>query len=220
MIILIPPSEGKASGGTLPPLQELKEPSLSLWNELIETQDEKLLGVKGIALERAITANKTLLSEKTLPAIERYTGVVYKGIAYSSLTEQEQTYINKHVRIVSALFGLVKPLDPLPEYKLKIDKLGAAKVWRAHTKKELKSEWVIDLLPQAHRKAVSYEKGIKVDFVIEKQGKKVPAGHQGKFIKGRFVRWLAQNNITNPEEIQKFKEEGFEWVDGCFLKRV
>ena len=90
--------------------------------------------------------------------------------------------INKRVRIISGLFGLVKPDQNIPDYKLKIDKLDAQKWWKPIL--ELKDEFVIDLLPQAHRKAFHYEKGITIEFVLEKNGKKQPAGHNGKLIKG------------------------------------
>ena len=50
---------------------------------------------------------------------------------------------------------------------------------------------------------------ISVDFIFLKGGKKMPSGHQGKYIKGRFVRWLIENNILTPSDFINFKEDGY-----------
>lgn len=218
--ILIPPSEGKQSGGEGPPIQ----PSPPVQEMIARLQGYegdwgKLLGVKGKALEEAIAANQSLLKAPTLPAIERYTGVVYDALDYPTLPARAQRFADKHLRIVSGLFGLLKPADPIPNYRLKIDKLDAARFWRQQGAEAFQKAYVIDLLPQAHRKAVDYPQGVAVDFLVEKQGKRVSAGHFGKHIKGRFVRWLCQNQVTDPAAFEDFREEGFEWNGSAFLKR-
>lgn len=217
MIILIPPSEGKSSGGDCKPLRKLSGPSVKIYDKLCKEQNEKLLGVKGKVLEQALQDNKTILTQKTMPAIKRYTGVVYDGLDYESLNSKEKKYVDSNVKIVSALFGLVSPKDYIPNYKLKIDKLGVAKLWKGEN---VINEFVIDLLPQAHKKAVTYENGVEVEFVIEKNGKKIAAGHNGKLVKGKFIRWLAQNNISKVEDFKKFKEDGFVWTNNVFFKKI
>lgn len=221
--ILLPPSEGKKEGGLGSPLSKVPTEVLQIINKLNKTSDKdwkKLLGVKGENLEQAIQSNKSILSSKTMPAIDRYTGVVYSAIDYSSFNQKEQIFFADHVRIVSAVFGLVKPTDLIPEYKLKIDKLGADKYWKPIMKEKLKGVFVIELLPQAHKKAVEYDDGISVDFHFIKGGKKIPAGHNGKHIKGRFVRWLCQNQICDVKQFKNFKEDGFRWENGIFIKNL
>ena len=217
-IILIPPSEGKADGGSNPPLKSVSGITADLIEEIKEADPKKLYGLKKKALEKAITANKDVLNSETMPAIERYTGVVYDAIDYQSL--KNKTDFDERVLIVSGLFGLVSPTDLIPNYRLKIDKLKAAKLWLNSNSGQLKDKFVIDLLPQAHKKAVKYKNGIEVEFVLKKAGKKMPAGHQGKHIKGRFVRWLIENNVANPDNFKDFKEDGYQWTGKIFLKEV
>lgn len=178
----------------------------------------KLLGVKGKALDEAVAANCAILNAPTMPAIERYCGVVYDGIDYPRLDTIGKRRFDRRVRIVSAVFGLVKPKDAIPNYKLKIDKLDAAAHWKAELEDEFSSSFVIDLLPQAHRKAIRYPQGIVVDFFVEKRGKRVSAGHNGKWIKGRFVRWLCENDVSTPDGFPEFAEDGYEWTGEGFLK--
>lgn len=223
VFILIPPSEGKQSGGHLPPLKKLPSEVREIAHRLNGVKAgewEKLLGVKGKVLEQAVAANRSLTASATLPAIERYSGVVYSALDYPSLNKKEQTYINRHVRIVSALFGLVSPDQPIPDYKLKIDKLGADKYWQPLIAEQLRDAFVIDLLPKAHRKAVAYSRGCAPEFFFMEGGRKKPAGHSGKHIKGRFIRFLAEGQIKDPAGFSRFREDGFRYVDGNFVKNL
>lgn len=217
-MILIPPSEGKADGGNNKPLKSVSGIAADLIEAIKEADPKKLYGLKERALEKAIAANKEVLSSKTMPAIERYTGVVYDAIDYQTLKNKSD--FDEKVLIVSGLFGLVRPTDLIPNYRLKIDKLKAANSWVNSNSEQLKDAFIIDLLPQAHKKAVKYDNGIEVEFVLKKAGDKMPAGHQGKRIKGRFVRWLVENRINNPKQFKDFKEEGYKWTGEVFLKEV
>jgi len=196
-LILIPPSEGKNSGGTNNPVS-FSEVSKSLLSILDTSKVE----------------NKNILSQKTLPAIERYSGVVYKGIDYESL--KNKRLFDEHVRIISGLFGVIKPTDLIPNYKLKMNR--TYKVWREHILFD-DSYFIYDLLPQEHKKAVSYTKGVRIEFSIIKNGKKIPAGHNGKLIKGKFIRWLTEHNFS---DFAQFKEDGFSWDNSerQFIKTI
>ncbi len=221
LLILIPPSEGKSSHGRFKPLGRFDPKVKVIYDRLTAYSGDvsELYGVKGKALEAAVAANCAVLSSETLPAIERYSGVVYDGIDYPSLPDKAKKFFNDHVRIVSALFGLLKPKDLIPDYKLKIEKLDTAKYWRPILARELKGFFIIDLLPQAHQKAVAYDQGVKVDFIVQKNGKPTPAGHQGKLIKGKFIRWLCLEQVTDPKDFGRFQEEGFRFDGENFVRR-
>lgn len=223
VIVLIPPSEGKQAGGSHSSLKKFSPEVQQIANRLDKVKKsewEKLLGVKGKALEQAILANQSIAHSQTMPAIQRYTGVVYNALDYDTLKSREQKYIVRHVRIVSALFGLVQPDQLIPDYKLKIDKLQSDKYWKPILSEQLQDSFVIDLLPKAHKKAVGYSQGCAPDFLFLKDGRPKPAGHNGKHIKGRFIRFLAQNGVTSVEQMSQFAEDGFRYVDGNFIKKV
>lgn len=222
VIILIPPSEGKNPSGSGKPLGQLDENARVIYERLTAYKGNLslLYGVKEKALQAACMANAQLLKAPTLPVIVRYSGVVYDGISYSTLSAKARQFFNDHVRIVSALFGLLSPQDHIPDYKLKIEKLDAAAYWKPIITKKLAGCFVIDLLPQAHQKAVSYERGVKVDFIIVKEGGSVPAGHQGKLIKGKFIRWLCQHTVVDPKDFPGFKEDGFRFDGNNFVKDI
>ena len=82
-------------------------------------------------------------------------------------------------------------------------------------------EIIIDLLPQVHRKAYTPNKNnvIPVDFLIINKGKKAAAGHFGKAVKGEFIRYMAENNVSNTDDFMGFEYDGFEWDGISFVKK-
>lgn len=221
MLILIPPSETKTPTGTHKSLNVLSDTVRPVVDLLQKYRGDLgvFYGVKGKALKQAIETNAQLLEAPTLPAIERYNGVVYDGIDYPTMSLKGKLYFNKHVRIVSALFGLLKPQDLIPDYKLKIEKLNLCQYWKPLNAPQLKNKFVFDLLPQAHAKAVDYDKGLRLDFIVTKNGKTIPAGHHGKLIKGKFIRWLCENSISDPSQLSAFNEDGFVFNGQQFVKK-
>jgi len=96
----------------------------------------RLLGVKGEALAGATAANRNVREAPTMPAIERYTGVLYDAIDPRSMSAVHRRRLDASAVILSGLWGLVTPRDPIPDYKLKmgtsLGRLGRlSRWWRA-----------------------------------------------------------------------------------------
>jgi len=174
-LILLPPSEGKAPGGTGAPWSpgrgpddELDGPRTQVLDALVaamaapESARAKLLGVKGDALAAATAANQAVRSAPTRPAIERYTGVLYDALDWASLDATARRRGTAQIRIVSGLWGLVAPRTPIPDYKLKMGASLAgvgrlASFWKPHLTSVLaggaRGRTVWDLLPNEHAAA-------------------------------------------------------------------
>lgn len=220
IVFLIPPSEGKADGGQHKPLKNYPKSVEEIHKRFLEYDKsyQSLIGVKGNYLEESIENNKKILSNPTMKALKRYTGTMYKHLDYKSLSEDAKAFAENHFVITSAMFGFVFGKELIPNYKLKMNKLKAYKHWKKHAKSFLKDYLVVDVLTTTHRKSVSYEDGVQIDFKKMKNGKKRGAGHAGKKIKGKFLRWVAKNQITDVSELETFSEDGYVWDGSCFLK--
>ena len=157
-----------------------------------------------------------------MPAIERYTGVVYEHLNWTTLSENGKKYMDDNILIFSGLFGMTSPSTLIPDYKLKMNVLSLQYHWNPTLTKALeKEELIFDLLPQVYRKAYTPNSNvIKVEFVVENKGKKTSAGHYGKAVKGRFIRFLAENQVSNIKEFSNFHYDGFEWNGDYFVKRI
>ena len=210
-MILLPPSEGKAGGGraSVPWTCEsgvfgrrLGEHRAQVVRALAGARggDQKLLGAKGTLLDAARAANRSLLGAPTLPAWQRYTGVVWEHLDLADLPATERAVALKRVAVVSGLAGLVLASDPLPDYRLKMGArlapMGALSTWwRAEVTAALvaraRGATVVDLLPQEHRAAIDasvIEGLVRVDLVARSGG--TVGGHNAKAAKGLLARHL------------------------------
>ena len=219
-LILLPPSEGKASGGEGPPLDldTLSFESLSKTRALMAKSlgqltgkprvAQKLLGVKGVALETARADNTGLMDTPTLPAIERYTGVMYDSIDYKSLDADARECFGQSVIIMSGLFGILRPYDMIPVYKLKMGarlrrNKACSAIWKPLISKALatsdESSVIWDLLPNEHSAAwdpslVACDVRFTVKFLeAGRDGKLKTVSHWSKALKGALVRHLVSN---------------------------
>jgi len=228
MLILSPPSEGKSSTNTVNKKFNqtdfvFKENVKTILNKLTELNEKGMISVYGTALDKAKELhqnNLNIFNNECSMAIDRYTGVIFKSLDWKSLNSTAQTYINQNMRIFSGLFGILKPNTLIPNYKLKMDVLSLAHFWKPHISNHIKNEDIIlDLLPAAHRKAINVENNIvRINFMTNKNGSLVHSAHSGKVVKGKFIRFLAQNNIDDLDGIRYFQHDGYKWNGKCFLK--
>ncbi len=129
MLILLPPSETKRPGGTgapldpgslaLPTLLPMRETVIDALVSLSEDEDAAARVLKLSERQRPdIAANAALRSSATLPAVDRYTGILFDALDASSLPAPARRWLGAHVLIHSAPLGPVGALDLIPAYRL------------------------------------------------------------------------------------------------------
>tara|TARA_B110000438_G_scaffold267266_1_gene281969 strand:+ start:974 stop:1663 length:690 start_codon:yes stop_codon:yes gene_type:complete len=227
MKILIPPSEGKSNVNTgdinfedtnFKFHNEVK----SVLNILSNTPINKIEKIYGVTLEKSKIIhddNINIFKNKCAPALARYTGVVYSNMNISEFNKKSMEYFEEKILITSAFLGLVSPGDMIPNYKLKMNVLGLTKFWEPIFTKHLESEdLIIDVLPKIHSEAYKAKNILKIDFKNYKKGKKFSAGHQGKVIKGKFLKFLVLNQVKKIEDILMFSEDSYKWDGEVFLR--
>ncbi len=228
MLILAPPSEGKSSENFVNvkfnETDFIFKQKVKIILELLKELDQKkIISIYGTTLEKANVLhqkNLNIFKNNCSKAIERYTGVVFKNIDWNSLNIDSKNYLNQHMRILSGLFGILKPDTLIPDYKLKMNVLSLANFWEKDISNYLENEdLILDLLPAIHRKAFHLEKNIvRINFMIRKNGKLSQSAHSGKVVKGKFIRFLAQNNVQDMYGIKKFEYDGYKWNGNIFIK--
>ena len=131
MIVLLPPSETKHPGGDGPPLRldSLAHPELTplraaLVDELVELAADESACSRALGLSASqhaeIERNAALRSAPTMPAINRYTGVLYGALDYAGRPAALRHRLDRDVVVVSGRWGLLRGDDPVPAYKLPI----------------------------------------------------------------------------------------------------
>ncbi len=210
--ILFSPSEGKNSGGDekkkdLLGAVNARNDILNEYNKIVLSGDEEaiknLFGFKKFSdCEPYINDvnNSALMS-----AIERYQGVAYDYLEYSSLDEKAQEYLKTNTIIFSNLYGMVLGGDTIANYKVKqgndIGDIAPDKFYKDRFTYQLdlyfSNDAILDL------RAGYYDKFYKVtkpytSLKFLKNGKTV--SHWAKAYRGLVLRELAKHNITSIEE--------------------
>jgi cytoplasmic iron level regulating protein YaaA (DUF328/UPF0246 family) len=179
MLILLPPSEKKKVAKNH---EDLELDTLTFAAELSSARAE-------------ITAGYT--HTVTSPAIEIYAGVLYQSLGWDSLSTKQRKRANSRVLIVSALFGLVKPLDQIFEYKLKID----SRFWRepiSRVSAKFVDELIIDCRSSTYKGVWQINPINTVEVRVFKvtNGDRSVITHMSKKYRGELVRFL----LTQPSE--------------------
>ena len=195
MLILLPPSEKKKAA----------------------TSQEKFeLSSLVFAAELTGARSQTTTSHdfsQTSPAIEIYDGVLFQGLNWKTLTAAEQKRANTKVLIISAIFGLVRPLDKIFSYKEKIDN----KLWReaiAQVSAKFSNELVIDCRSSTYKGiwTINPQNTVEVRvFKVNGEERNVIT-HMSKKYRGELTGHLLKQatDPTSPAEVQRIAAQLFE----------
>lgn len=164
-------------------------------------------------------------------AVLAFNGDVYEGLDAPSLTPQQLDYVQAHVRILSGLYGVLRPLDLMQPYRLEMGtRLANARgkdlyafwgetITTAINKvlKERKSEALINLASEEYFKSVkpAQLKAPVVTPVFEdwKNGKYKVISFYAKRARGMMARYAAVKGISQPEKLKRFNVEGYTFVE-------
>ncbi len=231
MKILFAPSEGKLSGGIFPPLSkaslifpELYSKRITISNRyeqvVSEGNFETLVSLFGIKDSKEFDRYKISFNHApTMKAIERYDGVAYDYLNYSSLTNEAQEYVDKNTIIFSNLFGPIGAGDFIPDYKLKqgssIEELAPEKYYKENftdaIDEILDNGDVLDLRAGFYDKFYIPKKAVTT-LKFLKEGKVV--SHWAKAYRGIVLRAVATNQVRSIDELLTLN------IDGLHLAEI
>lgn len=214
MIVLLPPSETKRHGGDGPPLRltklcapELRSVRTELVDDLVRLAADPqacrmALGISA-AQDGEIARNAALRTSPTMPAIHRYTGVLYDALDIESLRGSAAARAGRRLMVGSALFGLLRADDPIPAYRLSAGsklpgRASLAARWRPVLEPALAGlaagELVVDLRSGAYAGLGRLPGAVIVDVRAEHaDGRRTTVTHFNKAHKGVLARALASS---------------------------
>jgi hypothetical protein len=216
VLVLLPPSEGKAPGGRGTPLDlaRLSSPALTPVRERLVAALEAAARTDPDGLQAAlgcsageVAKDAVLTTSPTMPALRRYTGVVYEALSYATLTPTGRRRANGSLRVASALFGLLSPRDPVPAYRLSggtslpgVGSLAAA--WRPVLELELAAHrLVVDLRSGPYAALARVPHGVSVRVLRERDGVRTVVSHDNKWTKGRLARALCEDGARSVADV-------------------
>ena len=158
------------------------------------------------------------LYNRLTPAVLAYEGIQYQYMAPGVFTDQEFGYIQEHLRILSGFYGILRPFDGVTPYRLEMQaklKIGACKDLYAYWGDRLaqtlcaESNCILNLASREYSICVSKylpdtARFITCVFGEENDGKVIEKGTMCKMARGEMVRFMAQYQIENPDQIKSF----------------
>jgi len=167
------------------------------------------------------------LSKAITPAVFAYDGIQYKNLSPNTLATDALEYIKNNLRILSGMYGVLLPFDAVIPYrlemqaKLEVDGFSDLyKFWGRKIAEKLfeNNDIVINLASKEYSKIVSDhlpegKRIITCAFTENINGKLIEKGTLCKMARGACVRFMAENNIQNTEEIKKFNSLGYKFSE-------
>lgn len=175
--------------------------------------------------ERFQNFSETYTSENSKQALWAFTGEVYRGLDAVSLSENEIDFAQNHLRLLSGMYGLLRPLDYMQPYRLemgsklkvtpKVDNLY--KFWDLKItdllNEDAKGETIINLASNEYFKSIK-TKQLKSEVITPvfkdfKNGQYKTIMTFAKNARGVMARYIIQNQLTEVEQIKLFNGNGY-----------
>ena len=164
------------------------------------------------------------LDKQGTPALFAYDGLVFKNINAAGLTAGALSHAQNTLRIISAFYGLLKPLDIILPYRLelqsplKLNNKNLYNFWNDKIYHELykESKCIINLASEEYAKAVRRylkpgDRFIDIVFYSIAKGSRKIVTTTAKMARGQMVKYILENKITSPEALKGFNWAGFEY---------
>ena len=165
------------------------------------------------------------LYKSLTPAILSYEGIAYQYMAPAVFENSQFAYVQEHLRILSAFYGVLKPLDGVTPHRLEMQekaKVGGCKnlyeYWGDRLYQEVvdESRVMINLASKEYSKCIekyiqpedTYITCVFGEFVGEKV---VQKGVYAKMARGEMVRYMAEKKISDPKEMKEFDRLGYSY---------
>ena len=155
-----------------------------------------------------VEADARLMTAPAVPVLSLYSGVLFEALDYASLTGSARRRAAGSLLVASALFGLVRPADRLPPYRLSgstvLPGFGSLpRLWRPVLEPELTSAsgLVVDLRSTTYAALARVPGAVSVRVVRERDGVRSVVSHDNKWTKGLLARALCEQGARTVADV-------------------
>ncbi len=204
-------------------INELKEYSVSEIKKLMNLSDN----LSHLNFDRF--QNWNLKSDKVCPSIYMFQGDVYKGLKATSFNNDQLDFAQQNLRIISGLYGLLKPLDLIYPYRLEMGtkmitnkgknlyEFWGNKLRDFLTDEISNDEIIINLASNEYSKSLNLKtisnKVITPVFKDFKNGRLKVISFFAKRARGEMANFIISNKITNCNDLKLFNYEGYKYSE-------
>lgn len=209
-------------------LQQIKKKKVKDLMKLMDISEK--LAEKNV--KRYQSFSEEFTNENSRPAIFAFSGDVYRGLEANSLNKSQLNYCQKHLRILSGLYGLLKPFDLIQAYRLEMGlplKINKHKnlyfFWGTKITdllqndiEESKSKHLINLASKEYFEAIDINQlkipVINIHFREHKKNGLSFVSYTAKKARGMMAKFMAVDKLSNAEDLKSFKMDNYSFDSG------
>lgn len=240
MLIVISPAKSldyespiPAIRGTQPAFREASAELVELMRDYSPPQLSELMGISSkladLNFGRFLNWQSKATAKNARPALLAFTGDVYQGIQAGSLSEEDLQYAQQHLRILSGLYGVLRPLDLMQPYRLEMGtRLQSPQgqnlydFWGERVTEALNgqlkkshSDTLLNLASNEYFASVQPKK-LKAQVVSPvfkdyKNGKYKIISFFAKKARGTMTRWVIENRVESADDLPDFAADGYRY---------
>ena len=217
--------------GTQPRLMENTNELIEVMRTKSATEVSELMSISkqlaGLNVHRYKTFEAAHTDDNARPSALAFNGDVYQGLKAESFDEQKMAFAQKHLRILSGLYGLLRPLDLIQPYRLE---MGTKLVFDDYKTlyaywdrkildllladlKEQGDDIIVNLASTEYFKSIDKKdipaRVVNVEFKDFKGGKYKIISFYAKKARGLMSRFIIENQVSKPEDLRGFDYEGY-----------
>lgn len=239
MLIVISPAKiMKTDGNRMPENRPVNRKEAAAIRDVLLTMSTQELMKKMRIKEPVALRNQQRYAQMRFDcfgtcALETYDGLQYKSMGLADMDETHWRYLEEHIRILSGLYGVVRPHDSIYPYRLEMqtnicvnearnlyafwnDTMALALCAELASHKEA---YLISLASKEYEQCIQpfvpVEQFIQVHFYVVKQEKLKMESTQSKIARGAMVRYLSKHHIETLDGLKAFQEHGY-----CYDKEL
>ena len=233
MLLLLSPAKTMNFSDNIPSFLNSSKPVFfihsEILNKILKTMDSMQLKTALNISDKQIQRVKNSIHNFSTDtggrqALYAYRGAVYKAIDALSLNMDQINFAQRHILIFSGLYGILKPLDLINEYRLDMksriklpNSSSLYKYWgniiSGHLAEHYKNETLINLASDEFSKVIDSSlfkaKTIKIYFSELSSNKRTSPPMYSKIARGKMTGFIIRNFLTSPEQIKKFDLDGY-----------
>ncbi len=167
--------------------------------------------------------------ESTKQAVLAFAGDTYTGLSADTMSDDDLMFAQDHLRILSGLYGVLRPLDAIQPYRLEMGRALANPkgrnlyaYWGDKIARQLDADLeghpfktVINLASNEYFKAIDRKalkaRVVHIDFKQNRNGTLKTIGLLAKRARGAMARYMIDNRLENPEDLKGFNQDGYQY---------
>ena len=196
-------------------------------NEIIERikmlsveEIEKKFKLKKDKAEKLLEFYQNYENEKSGNALASYTGVAYKAIKIETFDKSDFEYLESHLVILSALYGILTPYTNVKEYRLDMtnsifENKSLYEVWKSSVNEYFEKEDIIlNLASKEYSKLINSDKLIDFEFLEDSNGKLKQVSTNSKKMRGFTLNYIVKNKISDVKKLRNTTLDGYVFDEG------